>query len=197
MPPLLIVLRRFRIAKTAATLPATKRLTRLNSEILLLITEIHHASADFWSGEIHRIRTRGFPDRIDLKTLREEDLGLLTQQGLVERIHFAYRSSLDALALQVSRDFRPGTFRTYIEEVSSLPFELALILRKGAYAKLLGFRTISKMNVRVANPPSGAEFTGLDAPGVGEIVDLMRDFGAATVEIKVQRAKDRRASPHF
>jgi len=180
--------------RRAATLRATLRLQPLSDEILLLITEIRHPNGNVWVGEIHRIRTKGFPGRIDLRTLQEEELGLLAQQGLVDRIHFAYRTDLDALALQASRDFRPGAFRACIKHVSELPFDLALVLKRGAYERLLGLRTVSTMNVRVANPPDAAEFTGPDAPGVAEITKLLRDFGAARVEIKIRREKRKRAS---
>lgn len=178
----------------APTLRAARRLQELSNEILLLITEIRHINGGVWVGEIHRIRTTGFPGRINLTTLQEEDLGLLAEQGLVDRIHFGYRTDLDALALQASRDFRTSTFRSFIEYVSGFPFDLALVLRRGAYQRLLGLRTVSTISVRVANPPDAAEFTGPDAPGVAEITNLLRDFGAAKVEMKIRREKGRRAS---
>lgn len=178
----------------AATLAAVSRLQQLSDEIMLLITGIRHINEGVWVAEIHRIRTTGFPGRIDLTTLQEEELGLLAQQGLVDRIHFAYRTDMEALALQASRDFRPSTFRSYIQYVSGLPFDLPLVLKRGAYERLLRLRTVSTMSVRVANPPDAAEFTGPDAPGVAEIAKLLRGFGAARVEIKIRREKRRGAS---
>lgn len=175
----------------AAQLPLARRLHNLSNEIILLMKEIRHPSDNLWLGQIHRIRTRGFPDRIDLRTLQEEDLGLLAEQGLVDRLHFAYRIDLEALALQRIRDLRTTTFRTYVEYVAGLPFELPLIVKPGAYQRLLRLRTISAMNIRVANPPDAAEFEGLGAPGVAEVANLLRDFGAARVEIKVRRENRR------
>ncbi len=181
----------------ATRLPALRRLYDLNNEISLLMKDLRHPSDDLWLGQIHRIRNRGFPDRINLTTLHEEELGLLAEQALVDRVAFAYRTDLQALALQRIRDLRTTTFGTYVEYVAGMPFELPIILRGGAYQRLLRLRTISTMNIRVANPPDAAEFTGLDAPGVAEITGLLRDFGAARVEIRVRREKLRMASLIF
>lgn len=181
----------------AARLPAARRLYELSGETMLLIKGIRHPSQDLWVGQVHRIRTRGFPDRINLRTLQEEELGLLAEEGLVERVHFAYRTDLHALALQASKDLRPSTFQGYVQYVAESPFELSIILKRGAYERLLRLRTISTMNVRVANPPDAAEFAGLRAPGVAEIPNLLTHFGAASVEVTVRRQKRRLASLIF
>jgi hypothetical protein len=159
--------------------------------------DLRHPSEHLWVGQIHRITTTGFPDRINLKTLEEEDLGLLAEQGLVERVHFAYRVDLEALALQAIRDMRTATFGRYVQHVAELPFALETILKRGAYQRLLRLRTISAMNVRVVTPPDAAEFVGLGAPGVAEITHLLSNFGAARIEIRVRREKRRLGSLIF
>jgi hypothetical protein len=143
-------------------------------------------------GQIHRITTTGFPDRINLNTLEEEDLGLLAEQGLVDRVHFAYRVDLEALALQAIRDMRTATFGRYVQYVAELPFALESILKRGAYQRLLRLRTISAVNVRLVNPPDAGEFAGPGAPGVAEITHLLRNFGGARIEIRVGREKGTR-----
>lgn len=181
----------------ASQLREVERLYDSGHGIMLLMKNIRRPDDNLWVGQVHRIKTNGFPDRIDLRTLQEHELGLLANQALVERVHFAYRSDLSALALQSSRDFRSSSFASYVAYVSELPFELSVVLKRGGYQKLLRWRTIANMNVRLANPPDAGEFVGLAAPGVAEIAGLLREFGAANIEIRICRERRRRASLLF
>jgi hypothetical protein len=127
------------------------------------------------------------PDRIDISTLVDEALGLPEGEGLVDFCHFAYRTDLNALALQASRLVRPSTFEAYIQYVAEIPFSLALIPRGDAYPRLTRMRKIASINVRIANPPDAAEFTGLNDPGVNGMAEMLFNFGDARIDVTVKR----------
>lgn len=136
---------------------------------------------------LENFRKTNLPDKIDLSTLVDDALGLPPNQGLLERCHFALRTDLEALALQSSRYVRSGTFGTYVTEVDGRPFELTLIMRRGAYQKLMKMRTIASVDVRIENPPSAAEFRRLQDPGVSAMAELLANFGAAKIEVILKR----------
>jgi hypothetical protein len=167
-----------------------RQATRLQSpsnESALYMPNVRHRSANLWAGELQYIRKTNLPDRIDLTTLVDEALGLLPSQGLVERCHFAYRTDLEALALQASRYVRTETFASYVSHVADTPLEMTLVVKQDAYQRLMRMRKIASLNVRIENPPDAAEFTGLNDPGVSAMADLLTNFGAAKIEITLKR----------
>jgi Family of unknown function (DUF6731) len=105
----------------------------------------------------------------------------------MERCHFAYRTDLEALALQSSRYVKSTTFESYVMYVEGMPFEMPLIIRRGAYHKFLKMRTIASVAVKIENPPDGAEFKRLQDPGVSAMADLLTNFGAAKIDVTLKR----------
>jgi hypothetical protein len=167
---------------------AGARLRTLGPETALYMPNLRHRpAANLWTGELQHIRKTNLPDRIDLATLVDEALGLPPGQGLLERCHFAYRTDLQALALQANRYVRASTFEGYVGHVAGAPFELTLIIKRDAYQRLLRMRTIASLNVRIENPPDAAAFGGLRDPGVSSMVDLLTNFGAAKISVSLQR----------
>jgi hypothetical protein len=167
-----------------------RQATRLRSpsnESALYMPNVRHRSPRLWTGELQYIRKTNLPDRIDLATLVDEALGLPPGQGLVERCHFAYRTDLEALALQASRYVRSETFAGYVSHVANAPFELVLIVKRDAYQRLMRMRRIASVKVRIDNPPDAAEFTRLNDPGVTAMADLLTNFGAAKIEVTLKR----------
>jgi len=168
-------------------LSKAKRLRTLSSEAALYMPNVRHRSEHLWTGELQYIRRTNLPDKIDLSTLVDGALGLEPNQGLLERCHFAYRTDLEALALQSSRYVRSGTFESYVMHVEETPFELTLIIRRGAYHKFLKMRTIASVAVKIENPPNAAEFKRLQDPGVSAMADLLTNFGAAKIDVTLKR----------
>jgi hypothetical protein len=163
------------------------RLRSLSNETALYMPNVRHRSPNLWTGEVDYIRKTNLPDRIDLATLIDQALDLPPSQGLVERCHFAYRTDLEALALQASRYVRTETFSGYISHVADTPLEMSLIVKRDAYQRLMRMRTIASLNIRIDNPPDAAEFNGLNDPGVSAMADLLTNFGAAKMEITLKR----------
>lgn len=163
------------------------RLRSLGRDAALYMPNARHRSATLWTGELQYIRKTNLPDRIDLATLVDEALGLLPDQGLLERCHFAYRTDLEALALQANRYVRPSTFEGYIGDVTNSAFELTLVIKRDAYQQLMRMRTIAQVQVRIENPPDAAEFRHLGDPGVSAMADLLTNFGAAKIEVTLKR----------
>jgi hypothetical protein len=170
-------------------LTKAKRLRTLGTEAALYMPNVRHRSTDLWTGELQYIRRTNLPDKIDLSTLVDDALGLLPSQGLLEKCHFAYRADLQALALQSSRYVRPSTFESYVEHVEDSPFELTLIIKRDAYLRMLKMRTIASLSVKIENPPSAAEFTRLNDPGVSAMAELLTNFGAAKIEVTLKRER--------
>src|SRR5579859_1420976 len=77
-----------------------KRLRTLSAETAIYMPNVRHRAQDLWTGELQYIRKTNLPDKIDMATLVDDALGLAANQGLLERCHFAYRTDLNALALQ-------------------------------------------------------------------------------------------------
>jgi len=148
-----------------------------------------HKSKNLWTGELQYIRKTNLPDRIDLPTLVDGPLGLQPSEGLLERCHFAYRIDLSALALQSSRYIKPTTFAGYVTDVVREALTLTLVVRKGAYQRLMGMRTIASMTVRIEKPADAGEFGGLKDPGVAAMAELLTNVGAAKIEITLKREK--------
>jgi hypothetical protein len=177
------------LLRNVNSFPKGKRLRMLGAETALYMPNVRHKTEDLWVGELQHIRKTNLPDKINLSTLVDDALGLPPNEGLLEKCHFAYRTDLQALALQSSRTVRPSTFESYVGHVEDTPFELTLIIKRDAYLRLLKMRTIASLNVRVENPPDAAEFTRLNDPGVSAMADLLTNFGAAKIEVTLKRER--------
>jgi hypothetical protein len=173
--------------QTLNHLSKSKRLRSMGGDTALYMPNVRHRGNELWAGELQYIRKTNLPDKIDLSTLVDDALGLPLNQGLLERCHFAFRTDLEALAVQSNRYVRHGTFESYVAGVDGTPFELTLIMRRGAYQKLLKMRTIASVSVNIENPPNTAEFKGLQDPGVSAMADLLTNFGAAKLEVILKR----------
>lgn len=158
------------------------------------LQEVNEKDNQVFIGNMVRIRMNDIPPVVSLREEKLQDINLESDQGLGEQTFFLYAPKIKILLLH--RNFsgvRAGMFARYFETLTGqYPIELLPVLQPDILMKLQKMSIIKRFTVKLARPEHGGFYT-TGHPGIKRFIDIINDYEAATIEVRLSNGRQKRS----